>query len=346
MANPQLFGFRKLKTFPWPSAGAGVTTPVNQVIVDLKDFLQREIVSRVLVRAQGNVTVAGAGPGTPTGRDNPEAIIVNLNARHAPTLGVQSKNNITSRGIIQQGIFDRGYSIHAPAIADAAAVVAVDFQLPLMFKQPGSVNPIEWGLPLSLFEQYQIIVNAGGRDQLFTGGTNTWDLTNMNIQFWADFDYGVAGNFHIIEEFENVIPVLQTQTDLAVQLERGFLYTHLNLTAERDNVKDNAILNSWTVQSAGRVWTPQGDGNAPLIQRWNRETHVYSAAEDLTGNYFIPCLRDGMYKRALDNLENRLELKFDVTLGGGTVRQLRLHGRRIIPLGLQVRGAQPTVKTA
>src|SRR6266568_1277499 len=165
MANPQLFGFRKLKTFPWPSAGAGVTTPVNQVIVDLKDFLQREIVSRVLVRAQGNVTVAGAGPGTPTGRDNPEAIIVNLNARHAPTLGVQSKNNITSRGIIQQGIFDRGYSIHAPAIADAAAVVAVDFQLPLMFKQPGSVNPIEWGLPLSLFEQYQIIVNAGGRDK-------------------------------------------------------------------------------------------------------------------------------------------------------------------------------------
>ncbi|MGH7744702.1 MAG: hypothetical protein ACREQ5_07790, partial [Candidatus Dormibacteria bacterium] len=306
---------------------------------DLKDYLQKELISQLLFRVVGSIVIAGAGGGAATGLDNPESLITDITARHSPTLGLVSRNSLTPRGLIQQGIFDRGYSIHGTAITDVAATVPVDYQLPLVFKQPGSVNPVEWGLPMSLFTSYNFDVRLTGREALFSGGTNTWDLTNLTLEIWADYDYGVAGSFNAVEEFERTIDVLSTKPDLQDFLEKGFLYTHLLYVAERDNVKDDTIINSITVQSAGRIWTPQGDKNAPLIQRWTRERYVNNAAESLTGTYFIGALRDGMYTRAIDALTDRVEQKFDVTLGGGAIRRIRIHGRRIIPKALQVRAA-------
>ena len=339
MGKPNLWGLKKLASKPWPSAGAATSSAQGQAIIDLKDFLQKETISRLFVRVRGNVVIAGAGAGVATGRDNPESLVVNLTARHAPALGVTSKNSLTPRGIIQQGIFDRGYGIHSTAIADAAGTTAVDYWLPMQFKMPGSVNPIEWGLPLSLFSSYQLIVTVGGREQLFTGGVNTWDPTGLVIEIWADYDAGVAGAFHLVEEFEQVVPVLQTQADLQVILERGFTYTHLLFIAQTANAKDNTLVNGITVQSAGRVWTPQGDKNAQMIQDWNRETHVNNAAENLTGTYFIPALRDGLASRGIDATQDRVEIKLDVTLGGGPSNVI-VRGRRIIPQGLQVNPAQ------
>ena len=335
MAKPNLWGMKKLASKPYPIAGAQAVAPAGQVTFDLKDYLQNETIGRAFVRVRGNVIVAGAGPGAATGRDNPEGIVTGITARHNPALGVVSKNNLTVRGIIQQSIFDRGYSIHGTAIADAAATVAVDYWLPLNFKMPGAVNPIEWGLPMALFTSYQLQVNCGGREQLFTGGTNTWDATGLVVELWVEFDNGVAGSFHLVEEFEQSIPVIQTQADLQFILERGFVYTHLLFVAQTANAKDNTLINGITVQSAGRVWTPQGDKNAQMIQNWNRETHVNNAAENLAGTYFIPALRDGMVSRGIDASADRVEIKFDVTLAGGP-SSILVRGRRIVPQGLQV----------
>jgi hypothetical protein len=338
VAKPNLWGFKKLTSKPWPVAGAQAVSAQGQVTVDFKDFLQTETISRAMLRVRGNVIVAGAGAGVATGRDNPESLVVNVTARHTPALGVVSKNSLTPRGIIQQGIFDRGYSIHSTAIADAAATVPVDYWLPLNFKMPGSVNPIEWGLPLALFTSYQLVLTVGGREQLFTGGTNTFDCTGLVVELWADYDAGVAGAFHLVEEFEQVVPVLQTQADLQVILERGFTYTHLLFIAQTANAKDNTLINGITVQSAGRVWTPQGDKNAPMIQNWNRETHVNNAAESLVGTYFVPALRDGMASRGIDASADRVEIKLDVTFGAGPSNVI-IRGRRIQQSALQVKAA-------
>ncbi len=83
MANPNLWGFRKLVSRPYPVAGAGVTHPQNQLTVDLKDFLQHETLSRGFIRVVGNITGTAAVIGAATGRDNPEALFVNVIARHA-----------------------------------------------------------------------------------------------------------------------------------------------------------------------------------------------------------------------------------------------------------------------
>jgi hypothetical protein len=337
--NPSLWGFKKLVTKPWPVTGAAAAASPGTINFDLKDFLQTEVVSRLFLRVVGSIIVAGAGPGAATGKDNPESLIQNINAQLAPSVGMISKNNLTPRGLLQLGIFDRGYSIHGTTIADAAATVPVDFTLPLNFKQPGSVNPIEWALPMKLFTSYPFAIQCGGREQLFSGGTNTWDPTGLKLEVWAEFETGVAGAFHAIEQFEQVIPIVATQTDLTQQLDPGFMYTHLLFIAERDNVKDDTLVNNITVQGGGRIWTPAGDGNAPMIERMTRESHVYNAAESLTGTYFVAALRDGMYTRAIDALTDKVQVKFDVTLGAGTVRQIRIHGRRIKPLALKVASA-------
>jgi hypothetical protein len=339
VAKPNLWGLKKIASKPYPVAGAQAVASQGQVIFDLKDFLQTETIGRLFARVRGNLIIAGAAPGAATGRDNPESLITNITARHAPDLGVISKNSLTPRGIIQQAIFDRGYGFHGTAIADAAGTVAVDYYLPLSFKMPGAVNPIEWGLPLALFSSYQLVINCGGREQLFTTGTNTWDATGLVVELWGDYDSGVAGSFHLVEEVEQVVPVLQTQADLQVILERGFTYTHLLFIAQTANAKDDTLINGITVQSAGRVWTPQGDKNAVMIHNWNRETHVNNAAENLAGTYFVPALRDGMASRGIDASQDRVEIKLDVTLAGGPSNVI-IRTRRIKAQALQVASAK------
>jgi hypothetical protein len=343
VAKPNLWGFKKLAAKAWPVPGAAVSSAQADLLFDLKDYLQKETVSQIFLRVRGNMNVNAPGPntnGAATGRDNPESLIVLVTGRHTPALGVVSKNSLTARGCIQQGIFDRGYAIHATALTDptvaGATVQAVDFLLPLKFKMPASVNPVEWGLPMGVFSSYQITVKCAGREQLFTGGTNTYDPTGLQVELWADYDDGIAGAFHLMEEFEQVVPILQTQADLQVFLERGFQYTHLMAIAQTNNAKDNTLINSITIQSAGRIWTPMGDKNAPLIQRWNRETHVGNPSEDLTGTYFIPLLRDGMVSRAIDASQDRVEIKLDVTLAGGPSNVI-IRGRRVVPQGVQVK---------
>src|SRR5260370_36733713 len=118
------------------------------------------------------------------------------------------------------GIVERGYSIQGTTIAGGGATVPVEFQLPILFKQPGAVNPIEWGLPMSLFTSYEFQVRCTGREALFTGGTNTWDPTNLTLEVWADYDYGVAGTFNAVEEFERTIGIISTKADFQDCLEK------------------------------------------------------------------------------------------------------------------------------
>lgn len=340
-ATDALFGFRKVFTSNYPVLGAQVSASPNTLNLDLKNILQKETLARLLIRVSGNIVIAGAGAGVATGRDNPEAILVNCNLKTNPTLGVIAVNNLTARGLRTMNIFERGYGIKATTVADAAGTTAVDFSFTLNFKMPGSINPVEYALPLAMFESALLQLTFGGREQLFTGGTNTWDLSGLTIQLWADYDTGIAGQFHVMEFFERAFTITGAQTDFPLNtLEPGYVYTHFLYREEIANALVATLLNSITMQSAGRVWLPQGDVNRAEIQRWNRESHLSDPAIVQTGLTFIPALRDGMYTRAVDALDSRLDIKLDVNNPGGGTQQIVLVGRRIIPLGLNAVGAK------
>jgi len=334
---PALWGFRKIDSLPYPVRGSLSAANPLAVQFDLKRFLADEIVSALYVRVAGNITKVGAAPGAATGRDNPEALVTAINARSTPSLGIVSKGALSARGIVRQGMFDRGYSIQETDVTDAAEVIAIDFRLPLLFKAPGAQLPIEFGLPLSLFKSYVLEILCGGRDQLYTGGTPpTWNLDAVNVELWADYDRGVGGKFHLTEEFEQMVLVTATQADLKVELPEGYVYTSLLFLAERDNVLVADIINSISVESAGRSWLPVGQGNAAMLQRWDREMFLVTPNEVQTGIYYVAALRDGMVSRALDMKAVKPDVKLDVTLGAGTVRRVIVHGRRIVPQALTV----------
>ncbi len=336
---PELFRFKKIRTFNFPILGANVSAADQTVFLDLKDFVQKETISRLFIRIVGNVVIAGAGAGVATGRDT-EQIVSNVILTTAPSLGVIQQNNINGRDFTDMGIYDKGFSFRAAAIVDTAGTTAVDFSLPVTLKMPGSINPIEWALPMAAFESAILQITVSGRNALFTGGTNTWDMSGLSIAVFVDLDDGVAGDFHVVEHLVKTYPIVATQSDFPLAgLDAGYIYTHLLFKEEAANAKVNNILNSLTIQSAGRIWLPQGDGNKLEIQRWNRETHVNSSGESLTGLTFVPALRDGMYKRGIDSLDAKLDIKCDVTTQASAI--LKLYARRIIPLAVKAVGVRP-----
>jgi hypothetical protein len=262
-------------------------------------------------------------------------------------LGVKTKDSLTVRGQISHDLFTRGYAIRETDITDAAATVNVDFTVPIRFKRRGATVPIEWGLPLDLFSTVMLEITCGGRQELFTGGVNTYDLTGLVVEFWADVDYGVANEgpkiFHLVEEVEQVYPITASSKDFIIELPEGYVYTDMLFMAQRDNVLVDDIVNDIEIASGGRSWWEHGEDNAKpfaaglaagIIRRRNRDDFVSDPAAVLTGLYFFNALRDGGYRRAIDAGAQKVRVRMDVTLGGGTVREIVLRHTRIVPLSL------------
>ena len=341
-----LFSERKLVSRQYPVLGVSATGSPASLILEMTQYAQQDTFSRLLVRVVGNIVIAGAGPGAATGRDNPEGLLITATLQCQPSIfGVQPFNNVSARGIKYDSAFDRGYSITPTVVADSAGTTAVDYTYELIFKRQKVRNNIEWGLPVQPFTSVLLNLTFGGRAQLFTGGTNTWDLSGLNVEIHADSDFAVAPRqIHATEMFDNVYPVVTTQTDFAIDtLPPGYMYTDLLFIGEVSNALSNAVINNINLEGGGRVWLPQGDGNAPLIQQAyaSRQFSVPAATQALTGLYPI-AIRDGMYSRSIDALTAPITIRVNVT--GGANNVVRLVGRRIIPGG--IKKAQPAGNSA
>lgn len=343
--------FKILETAQYPvTAVASVHGPATARF-NLKKNVPNSYITKLYVRVFGDIVKAGAGVGAATGRENPEGIIRAIRLKTSPDFGMSVKRDLTARAHINQGMFDRGFALRTADITDAAATVQVDFNYEL---ELGSLArrrkaPYEFALPMIAFSEVTLEVECGGRDQLFTGGVNTWNLSGLNIQIAADIAENLegVGAFHMAEEFEVDVPILQTRRDLPVELDAGYIYESILVQAERDDVVDDTLVNDIAVESGGREWLSRGDLNADnavgsgtgtgWIRRMN-QTEVLPT-EVLTGLYFLNLMPDGMASRGVNALKDKLTLKFDVTLGAGTVRNLRLRVRRFKPIYLRMPNA-------
>src|SRR5258708_14901789 len=137
---PELFRFKKIRTFNYPILGVNSSAADLAVFRDVKDFVQKESIARGFIGIGGNIMIAGAGPGVATGRDT-EQLISNVINTTAPSLGVLHLNNVNGRDFQDMGIFDKGFSFRAAAIADAAGTTSADCTLPFTVMMPGSLSP-------------------------------------------------------------------------------------------------------------------------------------------------------------------------------------------------------------
>jgi hypothetical protein len=335
----ELWTEKRLTTRAYPVTGANVSAGPTPVPIEITQYAQEDVFDRLIIRVVGNVVVAGGGAsGTATGQPNPHGLLNKLTLQTQPQYkGVVPFNNVSGRSLLTDASFARGFflnNIEAP-IPDVAGTYPVDFYYEMYFKRPRVRKGIQWAFYLQKYTSALLTTNFGGREQLFTGGTNTWDLTALSIQLWADSDLAVtATDIHASEVFEQTYVVPATQSDFPIDtLPPGYLYTDFFFQVEQDGVLKNNLLNNIDIEGGGRQWTRQGDSNAPFIQSRITRPELSDQTQDVTGIYVLP-LRDGMFTRAVDALTAPITIKLDVT-HGGTITLIRLLCRRMIPQGVQ-----------
>lgn len=341
-----MFGLRKIFSKSYPvTQVAGSHTP-QKIREDIKKYLSSGVLSYAEIRVFGPIVKAGAGPGTATGKENPEGLITDIVVRTSPGRGMTTKNNLSPRGQISHDIFTRGYAVRAADITDAAGTVQVDFSIPLRFKKRGAAVPIEHALPMDLFDSVMVEITCSGRQELFSGGSNTYDLSGLVVELWADVDFNVAHDvpkvFHLSEEFEQAFPVTQSTNDFEIVLPEGYVYKDFLLMAQRDGALVDDIITNISVDSGGRSWLAHGEANATgvsgipggIIRKRNRDDYVTDPAEALTGLYYFDAMRDGGYRRAVDAGAQKVRIRMSVQLGGGTVREIILRCNRMVPMAL------------
>lgn len=347
MAVRELWRLKKLTSKSYPITGAVAASGPTNVPVELTQYAQEDVFDRICVRAHGNVIVAGAGPGTATGAPNPHGLLNKLTFQTSPQYnGVIPFNNVSARSLLTDASLARGFFLNtteAP-IPDVAGTYAIDFWLEMYFKRPKVRKGIQWALYLQKYTSALLNMNWGGREQLFTGGTNTWDLSGLQLDIYADSDLAVqADTIHASEVFEQTYVIAAAQADFPIDtLPPGYIYTDFVFQSEVAGALSDAVINNINIEGGGRVWLPQGDGNGPAVK------HLYTAPEyndqtqDITGLYALP-LRDGMFTRGIDALKAPITIKLDVNAPGSS-RLIRLLVRRMVPGAVQRMAApQPKV---
>ncbi len=339
-----LWRYKKLYSFGWPIVGVQSNpSPIN-VPVELTKYAQEDVFNRIVVHVVGNVVVAGAGPGTATGLDNPEGLLTQMILQTTPQVtGITPVNRLTGRGLLYENMFERGYLVKATAVPDAAGTYAVDYKYVINFKRAARKG-IEYDFAIEKYTSALLSMVLGGRGQLFTGGTNTWDMSGLQVEIYADSNFGLDPtkiNLHAHELFENTYPITASQSDFPIDtLPSGYLYTDMIFLTEQNNVLANfdatatttRLVSNFDIEGGGRVWLSSGDNNAAILQSdWTQE--LLETGQTLTGLYVpVSLRREKMYSRTIDALLAPITLK--LTVQGPTspnLTNVRLVGRRMIP---------------
>lgn len=357
---PALWRFTKFFTLAYPITQVASVQGVKNVQLDLKKYLtgDADFLSRIGVRISGPVVVAGAGVGVATGKDNPGSLLVDATLKTSPIYGnCVPINGVSSRGLHVDGILNAGganasdpqvLSGVAAPLTDAVGTTQINYYTEFIFARSplNARGGVEYTLPLSKYTTAILSLNFGGRDQMFTGGTNTWDVSGLTVELYAEVDMGVQPNFiHAHELFENNYAVTATSKDFKIDnLPSGFVYTDLAFITEDANAIVNGILNNVSVFSGAQTWFSKGEANADALRYMytSRNDRLLQSPQTVTGLFAIPP-KDRMFSRSFDARYAPLTLSLDVTSLSAT-SNVRLVGRRMIPGGIYSKAQNPKGK--
>jgi hypothetical protein len=338
-------GFKSY-TQPYPVAGVRTNGTAN-VVVDLVKQGLKDTIDTISVHLYGTIVVAGSGPGAATGAENPQGLVTLATLAAAPVpAGLTPINAIGSRiatadEAIIQGAFDT-----LATIPDTAGSNAIDVWVHYRFKRPGIKKAIEYAHPMYPWSSDVLTLVMGTRDQLYTGGSNTWDMTGVTCEIFVDDDVDAnPSEIHATEIFETDINITSSNASYLVNtLPQGCFYDSLYFIAEDNGALSDAILNNISIQGGGRYWTVAGDNNADFVRQRYTKPLFYDpngGAHGLTGLYAF-ALRDGLYTRGLDATSTPIVVYLNWNgPGSGHTFTLRIGGRKLVPGGIK-----KTVKNA
>lgn len=331
MSVKALWNGHKFHVQAYPIIGAN-TQGVNNISVDLLKQGIKDTVDTLSIHLTGSVVVAGSGPGTATGAYNPEGLITLVVENTAPQpAGLVQINAVSSRGFVLDRAAILGAFYRGTSIPDTAGTHPVEAWAHFTFKRPKVKKGIEFAHYMQYWNTDLVTVTLGTRNLLYSGGTNTWDMTGVQVEFWADQDINAnPQNIMATEIFEIDFPILASQANFQInQLPAGCFYDNMYLTSEDGGALADGVINNISIQSGGRIWLQQGENNADYIREYYTRPVFYNETEDLTGIYVLK-LRDGLYTRALDATQQPIVIFLNVTSLSDTTL-VRLIGRKIVP---------------
>jgi hypothetical protein len=336
----------------WQQKLIAVSSFKSQVVFDLFKYgMSNEVLKRLWVRVKGTLNTGSATAGTATGLLNPFDLLTSSTFVLAPVpgAGLLPFNQPSGRSLyLLEAIQRRNFASQnfTTAITDGGGAETVDWRYNFNFRRNFAKKGIEYDLPLAKFTSAVLTLNFGGQTTLFTGGSNTWDFSGLNVELWGDYGYDVdPAGVHATEVYEQVFPITANGDLLINQLPAGVLYTDFAFLAEKNNVPTNGIVNNIDIEGAGRNWTMPGDNNASILNEIvTTEQFDGSAASSgfggastlggVAGLYLFP-MRDGSYLRSFDARNTQLLIKVNITgWENSHTYNLRMIARKLTPYGI------------
>lgn len=336
---PALWSRRKIFSAPY--------TPTNPIVLDLAKYgVTTDFVKEIEIEVTGTLDTGSAGAGTATGKTNPDDLLVNCTLTTNPVVATaQPFNNVSGRSLLVDDAFQNGCFRKSPQIIDNLGSTTVNATWVLHLVRDRVKKGIEYGLDMTRYTSAILTLRFGDQTVLYTGSTNVWALTGLTVNIYVNSAFNVNPNqIHAHEFFEQTYPILQTQSDFLINnLSPGWMYTDFYFMLERNNALVQDILLNIDLEGGGRIWTPQGDNNANILQKRttlaNFDGSVVSPDDPdrntntalISGIYGITMVNNsGMYSRQIDSLVAQIISKLSVVYTSGT-ETLRLAGRRMVP---------------
>jgi hypothetical protein len=355
MSTPAQWQRRKLTTVPYAAN--------QKLVIDLRKYETDGVFDRIIVKMTGTINTGTASPGTPTNTDNPEGLLQNAQMVVTPAAqGLVPINQVSGRTLLWDRALEDGFRVKSKAIVDGGGIETIDAEWHLIFQRRRVKNGIEHSFDIGRYTGATLNLTFGDQTYLFAGSSNTWSFASANIEIWGIVNYNVQPKYlHAVELFENIYPVLATQSSFLIDnLPNGCYYPDLHLLAEQvvgggsTGVLTNTIVNSIDLSSGSRSWLQNGDLNADFIQRtitqrqydgnsvFNVDDPVAvslgaTSAVTVVGQYCIERLGklQGLLTKAPDALVSQLLIRINETFTSGSgPQQLRLFGRKLVPGGV------------
>ena len=230
MAVKALWQGHKFFTQGYPLVGAK-STGIGQVAVDILKQGVKDTIDTLSVHLTGTVTVAGTTSGAATGAYNPEGLVSLVVESTSPQpVGLVQINAVSSRGVVvDRAVILGEFTRSTPTIPDTAGTHPVDVWVHFTFKRPKVKKGIQWAHFMKYWNTDIVTATLGTRNQLYTGGDMTWDMSNVQCEFWADLDINAdPDTIHATEIFEIDFPILASQPNFQInQLPAGCFYESL-----------------------------------------------------------------------------------------------------------------------
>jgi len=204
-----------------------------------------------------------------------------------------------------------------------------------------SINPVFSYLDTRLYDNLRLEITWGAVADCYVPGSGLLVLANVIADIQAEYT---------TEGFENIlfnklllsdeVPVVATSTALRLPVPRNGLLQSILFRTDRDAVVVNDIINNITLRSENSVlhmdhltWATLQSCNAQEYQL-DPPYLAGSIGQRINGYAFHELAEDFDFTTSLDTAAlNTLDLLFDVTVGGGTSRLIKVLYTFLEPAG-------------